>query len=284
MIVLALLAVFCLAGIVLLAAKPKASPEARLEATADSGSSGGLSAEEEERQKRVAERLIQAGFYRRNSTGYYVFVKCVMAGFPILVGIGMGIVGLVPLKTAVVLGGITGLLATILPGFWLDARKRKRQITIRRALPDALDLIVVCVEAGLSVQAGVGRVARELRSAYPLLAVEMIIVEREMQMGQSSGTALRRFADRFDLEELRSLSSVIQQAERFGASIAHALRVHAECLRVKRFQQAEERAQKASVKLLFPTLFFIFPSLYVVLIGPAVFDIWKFLQEFVYKT
>jgi tight adherence protein C len=188
--------------------------------------------------------------------------------------------GWLTLFQGILLGTLLGLIGAIAPSFWLDARKRGRQTSLRRALPDALDVVVVCVEAGLSVPAALSRVVKELRSAHPLLAAEMTIIEREIQMGRTTGEAFKRFAARFDLEELRSLASILLQAERFGASISSALRVHADGLRVKRFQLAEERAQKAAVKLLFPTIFCIFPALYVVLIGPAVFEIYAFLKSF----
>jgi tight adherence protein C len=284
---LAFLAVVSLAGVTLLVLlKPRAAvatgPGNAAEPAPTVGGKLG-SPDEPEAVNAAAQRLIQAGFYRRNSPSFYRMVRLCMAGVPVLLGFIFGVLRWVPLLPALFAGTVTGILATVLPGFWLDARKRGRQTSIRRALPDALDIIVVCVEAGLSVAAAMSRVARELRTAHPLLAMELSIVEREIQLGASSGTAIRRFADRFDLEELRTLASVIQQAERFGSSIAQALRVSAETLRQKRFQAAEEKAQKASVKLLFPTLFFIFPTLFVVLIGPAVFDIYGFLCKFVYK-
>jgi tight adherence protein C len=106
-----------------------------------------------------------------------------------------------------------------------------------------------------------------------MLALEMMIVHREIQLGHTTGEALKRFGDRFDLEEIRSLSSVIRQADRFGASIVNAIRVHAETLRHKRLEAARERAQKATVKLLFPTVLCIFPAMFVVILGPAVFEI-----------
>jgi tight adherence protein C len=227
----------------------------------------------------VGERLVQAGLYRRNSFAFYVLTKLTLALVPVLVGLGAAFLGRVTLLEGCVVGGILGLLGTILPSFWLDARKRKRQTDMRRALPDALDVVVVCMEAGLSLAAALARVARELRTAHPLLCAEMKIVERETQLGYSTGQAIKRFGQRFDLEEVRSLASVVLQAEKFGASVSKALRVHAESLRFARFQRAEEKAQKASAVLLFPTVFFIFPTLFVVLIGPAVMDIYKFLIE-----
>jgi tight adherence protein C len=122
-------------------------------------------------------------------------------------------------------------------------------------------------------------VASELKTSYPNLALELNIVLREIQLGSASGEALQKMGVRTDLEEIRSLSSVITQAERFGASLVRSLRVHAETLRTKRQQQAEERAQKAAIKVLFPTLLFIFPAVFVVILGPAVFQIVEYLDQ-----
>jgi tight adherence protein C len=165
------------------------------------------------------------------------------------------------------------------PSFWLEGRKDKRQTSFRRALPDALDLLVICLEGGLSAPAALRRVGTELRTAYPFLGLELGIVLREIQLGSSPGEALQKMGFRTDLEEIRSLASVMTQAEKFGASLVRSLRVHADTLRVKRQQYAEERAQKASIKVLFPTLLFIFPAIFVVIIGPAVFQIIEQLNQ-----
>jgi len=159
------------------------------------------------------------------------------------------------------------------PSFWLDRRKKRRQTAFRRALPDALDVLVICLEGGISLTGAIRRVAGELRTAHPLLASELNIVQREVQLGLSSGQALRGFADRCDLEEIRSLASVIIQTERFGASLVKALRVHAETLRIKRLQRAEELAQMAATKVLIPTVLFILPGLFVVILAPAAIQI-----------
>jgi len=196
---------------------------------------------------------------------------------PIACALFLSSSGIVPLLPALFFGGATAILGTIFPSFWLDQQKKNRQSQIRRALPDAVDVMVVCVEAGLTVPAALARVSNELATAHPMLAAELVIVKREIQLGASTGEGLRRFADRFDIEELRSLSSVVQQAEKYGASIISALRVHAESLRTKRFQRAEERGRQATVKLLFPTVFFIFPALFVVLIGPAAYDLFEMI-------
>jgi len=165
------------------------------------------------------------------------------------------------------------------PSFWLDSRKSNRQISLRRALPDALDLLVICLDGGLSLPASMRRVATELRTAHELLARELNIVQREIQLGSSPGVSLQNLGVRADLEEIRSLASVITQSERFGASLVKSLRVHAETLRTKRQQHAEEMAAKAAVKVLFPTLLFIFPAIFVVILGPAVFQIAEHFSE-----
>lgn len=231
-------------------------------------------------RRKVADRLVQAGIYRRNSTSAYVVTKAILVGLPVSLGFMASSTGLLTFNQALVSGLITGIVGTIAPGFWLDAQRSRRQTTLRRALPDALDVIIVCVEGGLSLPASFARVASELRGVHPLLAAEMKIVQREIQLGRSTGESLKNFANRFDLAELRGLASVVLQAERFGASVVKALRVHADSLREKRLQNAEEMAAKAAVKLLFPTVVFIFPALFVVILGPAAFDVFELFKTF----
>lgn len=223
----------------------------------------------------LTERIVQAGLYKKGSMALYSAIRVVLMTGPIVMGVVVGQLGLVSPTLGLVYGLLAGVVGTVAPSFWLDYKKAKRQTQIRRALPDALDVIVTCVDAGLSLPAAISRVSAELRSAHPMLAVEMAICQREIQLGASTGTALRRFSQRFDLEELRSMASVIQQAEKFGASITNALRVHAGSLREKRFQIAEERAQRAAVKIVFPTILCIFPALFIVLAGPAVTRIFQ---------
>lgn len=230
-------------------------------------------ASEEKPRSTLADRIVQAGLYKRNSVTFYVVFKVVMFVAPIIAGFVAAQLGAVTLWQGLLIGLIAGGFGTLAPSFWLDSQKKARQTMIRRSLPDALDVIIICVEAGLSLPSAFVRVSKELQSAHPLLATELTIVQREIQLGASTGEALRKFGDRFDLEELRSLASVVLQAEKFGASIVQALRVNADSLRVKRMQRAEELAQKASVKILFPTLLCIFPALFVVLLGPAAYRI-----------
>jgi tight adherence protein C len=134
-------------------------------------------------------------------------------------------------------------------------------------------MLVLCVEGGLSLTGAMQRVTSELNSAHPLLGAEMDLVQREMMLGVSVGEGLQKMAARTDLEELRNLASIIVQSERFGTSVVKALRVHADTLRQQRQQRAEELAQKAAVKILFPTLLCIFPSIFIVILGPAAFQL-----------
>jgi tight adherence protein C len=228
---------------------------------------------DEEERTRLQTRLVHAGLYSRQAMVLFLGVKvCLMIG-PAILGLILGLLGLFTVPEGLILGALLGLFGMIGPSFWLDRRKTERQTSFRRALPDALDVLVICLEGGLSLPAGLRRVAEELRTAHPLLGSELNIVQRETQLGRSPGEALRRFADRSDLEEIRSLASVVIQAEKYGASLVKALRVHAETLRTKRLQYAEEMAQKAATKVLFPTVLFILPALFMVILGPAVIQI-----------
>lgn len=214
-------------------------------------------------------RLQQAGLYKQHSAAVYLGSRVVLLMAPVAVGLGLSGIGMLTATQGVSLGILVGVLGNMVPVACLGHLKRRRQQNIRRAVPDALDVIVICLEGGVSLPGSFARVASELKQAHPLLASEMAIVLREIQLGRATGEALRNFADRFDAEELRSLAAVVIQAERFGASIVDALRVHADDLRLRRHQYAEAEAQKAPVKLLFPTILFIFPALYIVLMGPA---------------
>jgi tight adherence protein C len=159
-----------------------------------------------------------------------------------------------------------GLLA---PKIWLSMAISKRAEHIRKGLPDALDMLVISVESGLGLDAAFQRVGDEMRNVHPILAEEFQIVTLESQMGIPRAEALANLATRTTLEETKSIVAVINQAERFGTSIARALRNQSDALRVKRRQAAEERAQKTTVKLMAPLILFIFPAILVVLAGPA---------------
>jgi tight adherence protein C len=144
---------------------------------------------------------------------------------------------------------------------------------IRRGIADALDLLVLCLEGGLSFNASLPRVTGDLDALHPELTSELLIAQREMLLGLSAGEALRKIGQRADIEEVRSLASVLLQSERYGASVVKALRIYADLFRQQRQQRAEEQAQKAAVNILFPTLLCIFPAIFVVILGPAAFQI-----------
>jgi tight adherence protein C len=256
-----------------------ADPMAQLARSALPKMGAALVPKDVEERSRLQARLLQAGLYSRQAMVLFLGVKMLLMISPPLLGLLAGMARLVPLAHGLILGFLLSAIGMVLPSFWLDKRKAARQTQFRRSLPDAMDVLVICLEGGLSPSAALRRVAGELRTAHPLLAKELSIVQREIQLGRSTGEALHQFAERCDLEEVRSLASVVSQSERFGASLVKALRVHAESLRTKRMQYAEELAQKASIKMLFPTIFFIFPGIFIVILGPAAFQIIEMLAR-----
>ena len=174
-----------------------------------------------------------------------------------------------PMTTAlgiVMLGAGLGFLA---PELWLKMAISKRSDLIKKALPDTLDMLVISVESGLGLDAAFQRVGDEMHNVHPILAEELQLITAETQMGIPRSEALNNFATRTGVDEAKSLVGVVNQAERFGTSIAQALRRQSGALRVKRRQAAEEKAQKTTVKLMLPLILFIFPAILVVLAGPA---------------
>jgi len=197
----------------------------------------------------------------------------------VVLGLAAGMIQVVPLGRGILFGTLASGLGLVLPTFWLHRRTMARQLKIRRAIPEFLDVVVICLDAGLSFQAALQRVQGELEAAFPLFAFELNIVLQEIQLGMSTGEALHRFAERSDMEEVRSLAGVVIQSERYGASLTKALHTHAKALRVKRTQAAEENGQKASVKILFPTILCIFPAIFIVILGPAMIQIYAMLAK-----
>lgn len=226
----------------------------------------------------LRERLLQAGLYHSQMPALFGAVRIFLAATPFGLGALFAAIGMCPMAYGLGIGLVVSLAGTLTPSFWLDFRKSARQTQIRRSLPDALDVIVVCLEGGLSLAASFARVGQELGAAHPLLALELRIVEREMLIGRSHGDALRAFANRFDLEELRSLAAVVGQAERYGSTVTKALSTYAETMRQRRQQRAETMAHKAVVKVMFPTVLCILPALFIVLLGPASFRIMHVLS------
>jgi len=168
---------------------------------------------------------------------------------------------------------IAALLGYQIPDFWLSHKVSRRQHRIQLGLPDALDLLVVCVEAGLGLDQSLMRVSEELRIAHRDLSDELQIVNLEMRVGKGRTDALRELALRTGVEDIKALVAMLIQTERFGTSIAQSLRVHSDHLRTQRRQRAEEQAAKTPVKMVPVLVFFIFPALFVVILGPAVISL-----------
>jgi tight adherence protein C len=161
-------------------------------------------------------------------------------------------------------------LGFYMPDIWLRLKIARRKRKIAEALPDALDLLVICVEAGMGLDAAIQRVGEEIRLRSGVLSDELKLLNQEVRMGESRQAALRNLSQRTDLDAVKSLASLLIQTERFGTSLARALRVYADSFRTQRFQRAEEMAAKLPVKLMFPLILFIFPALFIAILGPAV--------------
>jgi tight adherence protein C len=214
-------------------------------------------------------RLANAGFNNPNAGSIYLTIKLIMLGIGLLSGSGTGF-ALYGFTLngwlAIAVGGGVGFY---LPEVVLWSIKRGRQEKIFLQLPDALDLLVVCVEAGLGLDAGMRRVTDELREGGPEICEEFDRCNMQLQMGKPRRDCLREMGLRTGVDDVRGLVATLINAERFGSSIGPALRVQSDNMRVKRRQQAEERAQKTAVQMLFPLILFIFPGIFVVLVGPA---------------
>ena len=177
---------------------------------------------------------------------------------------------------AVLLAVWLGALGWIMPAFYIGRRAKARQKELQLALPDTLDLMVVCVEAGLGLNQAILRVSEEIRHVSMVASQEFALVNLEIRAGTSREDALRNLGERTGQEDLRSLVAMLIQTDRFGTSISQALRVHSDTLRSKRKQRAEEAAAKTAIKMLFPLVFFIFPAMFVVILGPVMIQLMQF--------
>jgi tight adherence protein C len=213
----------------------------------------------------VVQRLTRAGY--RNESAVKVFYGCKVAAPILLSALALvtGLASLGPFFVYLMTLGV-GFLA---PDFWLGKKIKKRQKKINRGLPDVLDLLVICMEAGLSLDQATARTAQELNQSQPELCDELNIVVLEQHAGRGRADAWKHMAERTGVESVRNLVSMLVQTEQFGTSIAKVLRVHSDSLRVQRVQMIEELASKTSVKLVFPLVLFIFPALFLVTLGPA---------------
>jgi len=167
------------------------------------------------------------------------------------------------------------LFGFYLPELWLKNKSDKRKEILLNGLPDALDMLVICVEAGMGLDSAIDRVGREMKLIYPDLSREFSLMNLEIRAGKEREDALRNLALRTDLDEMSSLVTLLIQTNKFGTSVAAALKVFSDSFRTKRAQKAEELAAKLPVKILFPLIFFILPSMFVIIMGPAAISIYK---------
>jgi tight adherence protein C len=221
------------------------------------------------RQSRLRQQFARAGIYNPHAPAILLTIKVLLASAAAALVVVIGLAGLLSPMYALTAGLVATGLGVIAPGLWLDSRVARWQGALRRGLPDAMDMLVLCLEGGASLAASFQQLLQELRAAHPELGIEMDIVQHEIMLGKTSGEAMQTFGQRSGLEEVRTLASVLLQNERYGVSVAKALRIHADFMRQQRQQRAEETAQKAAVKILFPTVLCIFPAMFIVILGPA---------------
>jgi tight adherence protein C len=232
-------------------------------------------AKDREENEELQHKLIQAGFESPSAPAFYFLFR--VSSMVLLPLVALVVIPRTQFTLFVMSMALGVFLGMILPVAMLDRLVRLRQDSIKRSVPDALDLLVVCVEAGTSLDAAILRVAKELRLAHPDLAHELAVVNRLTNAGMPRDEALRGLWKRTGVLDIRALVSSLIQSEKWGTSIATVLRVAAETLRRKRRQDAEKRAKMAPLKMTFPLLFFILPALFAVILGPAVVQI---IQEF----
>jgi tight adherence protein C len=215
------------------------------------------------------QRLTRAGFRNESAVKLFYGSKFLIPVFLCTVALVTGWGKANPLF---VYGAALGL-GFLGPDFWLGRKIKKRQHKIRKGLPDVLDLLIICIEAGLSLDQATARASQELAKAQPEMCDELTIVVLEQRAGRARGEAWKHLAERTDLDCVRSLVSMLIQSEQLGTSIGKTLRTHSDTLRLQRVQSVEEAAAKLTIKLLFPLVLFIFPALFVVVLGPAAIQI-----------
>ena len=225
-------------------------------------------------------QLIQAGYPAPSAVPMFLASRVLLPA-----GLAGGALVLLPLLGFSAVGVMLGVayfggMGYVVPTLYLNIRRRKRQKDMQRALPDALDMLVVSVEAGLGLNQALVRVAEEIDRLSPVLSEQMSLVNMEIRAGTARDEALRNWAERTGLDDITALAGMLIQTDRFGTSVAQALRIHADTMRTKRRQRAEEAAAKTTIKLIFPLVFCIFPAMFVVILGPAMIQIMAALKGF----
>jgi tight adherence protein C len=221
--------------------------------------------------------LVQGGFRSENAVHVFFGLRIVttLGMLAVCVALEPRLPANPMMKLALMVSGCCA--GWVLPRFLLEKKVKARQEILRLSLPDALDLMVVSVEAGLGLDQAIQHVAKELQVSHPQLSEELSLVMLEMRAGKRRSEALRNFGERTGEPEIRKLVAILVQNDRFGTSMGESLRTHSDFLRVARRQEAEERAGKVGVKLVFPIFFFILPSMLIVAAGPGILQIFKYL-------
>lgn len=222
-----------------------------------------------EEQSKIKQKLAHAGYRSENAVTIFLGMKflCLMVGFFASGGTMLYLKG-INIEALMYTVGISGVMF-YLPDAFVWIRKRGRQDCIFFGLPDALDLMVVCVEAGLGLDQAMRKVSEEMQKSYAVLSDEFRLANLQLQMGAARNEVLHELGQRTGVDDLKALAAILIQADKFGSSVAQALRVQSDSMRTRRRQMAEEKAAKTAVKLIFPLVIFIFPAIFVVLVGPA---------------
>lgn len=224
-------------------------------------------------------RLVQAGYWNSEASRLFFGARVVLTAVLVFAGLLLGALFSVRLAGTLMIAAWLGGLGWLVPAWYVLNRRRHRRAEITRALADALDLLVACVEAGIGLNQALVRVAEEIRNISQALSAELVMVNLEIRAGTPRDQALRNLAERTGVDDVDGLVSTMIQTERFGTSVGRALRVQADTLRQKRRQRAEEAAAKTTIKLIFPLVIFIFPALFVVILGPAVIQVVRALGD-----
>jgi tight adherence protein C len=227
----------------------------------------------------LASKLLRAGYRAPSAVQIFLALKVILAGACAGVTLLVDALGPEPLPSAPAWAVGLATIGMFLPNVWLDRRVAERQRAIEQGLPDVLDLLVTCVEAGLGLDIAIQRVAREIALARPELAEELTLAFLEVKAGARRSDALRHLAERTGVQDVKTLVATLNQTELFGTSVATALRVQSEGVRTRRMQSAESRAATLSVKMTFPLVICFLPAFVVVVLGPAIVNIAQVLRS-----
>ncbi|HEV8375750.1 MAG TPA: type II secretion system F family protein [Candidatus Polarisedimenticolia bacterium] len=228
--------------------------------------------------------LHHAGYRSGTALGTYNLIRMLcMVSLPVVFYLGTLQMHMMP-ATRFFAVAVLALAGMLMPKLVLRSLARGRQHRLKLSLPDALDLLVVCVEAGMGLNQAIVKVADELEKTHKEISVELKLVNLEIRAGRTRGEALKNLGERTGVDDIIALAAMLIQTDKFGTSVAKSLRVHSDCLRTERIQRAEEAAAKTTIKLIFPLLFCIFPALLVVILGPAFLNLARIFGETIQST